>query len=78
MEVMSENVTNLTLKEQFHVGIVTGQLDIVEDILDTSPSLVHYIDENGTTPLILCAANGHVDVLKYLIKRGANVEQRRK
>ena len=36
---------NLTMKEQFHLGIVNGQLDVVEDILDTSPSLVHYVDE---------------------------------
>ena len=38
-------VMNLTMKEQFHLGIVNGQLDVVEDILDTSPSLVHYVDE---------------------------------
>ena len=75
---MSDKIENLTIKEQFRLGIVTGQLHIVEDILDTNPSLVHNIDENGTTPLILCAAHGYVDVLKHLLKRGANVEQRRK
>jgi len=33
-------------------------------------------DENGTTPLYFACEEGHIEVVKYLVKQGANINKR--
>jgi hypothetical protein len=42
-------------------------------MLDLAPEVIDAQDEDGSTPLMLAAAGGHVDVISVLVKRGANL-----
>ena len=50
------------MNEQFRLGIISGQLDVVEEILDTSPSLVHCIDE-----VIIMSYDFQIYIVNFII-----------
>lgn len=43
-------------------------------ILDAAPATLSDRDPHGRTPLILAASNGNVELIEYLIKRGAPID----
>ena len=53
-------------------GARTGNLDGVEARFD---EVLNGCDHTGNTPLIHAARGGHVDVLRFLLKRGAAVDR---
>lgn len=50
-----------------------GILDHVVQILDKDPSLINCTDEDGYSPLHRASYNGHLDVVRVLLERGADV-----
>lgn len=50
-----------------------GMVDRVLEILDTEPSLLNCKDEDGYSPLHRACYNGHLDVVRVLLERGADV-----
>ena len=50
-----------------------GILDHVVQLLDKDPSLVKCRDEDGYSPLHRASYNGHADVVRILLERGADV-----
>jgi ankyrin repeat protein len=60
---------------------VDGDLASIKAVIEGIPEatvaamgLLEVRDKNGFTPLILAAANGHLDVVKYLCDKGAQIE----
>ncbi|CAH2274646.1 ankyrin repeat domain-containing 49 [Pelobates cultripes] len=50
-----------------------NRLNTVQQILSTKPDLVNTIDEDHYTPLHRASYNGHLNIVRELIARGANV-----
>lgn len=66
-----ENIKNKVLRfaEQ-------GRLIELVQAVFASPSAVDYQDDDGYTPLHRASYNGHLDCVKFLIKRGAKLDAR--
>lgn len=61
-------------KVDFFNDIRNGNLERVKKTLDNIPDLLHAIDDRGSTPLLLATYYGHIDVTKYLLDLGAEVD----
>ena len=59
-----------------HAAARDGLLSRVEQLIGEDPKLVHARDEHQFTPLHWAAANGHMDVMKYLLNHGAEPDAR--
>jgi ankyrin repeat protein len=54
-------------------AVMKGDLDLVKAILETDDGLANLRDASGATPLHYAAMNGHRQVVRLLIERGADV-----
>lgn len=54
-------------------AINQGDLERVRFILDTNDELVNQRDESGATPLHYATLNGHRQVVRLLLERGAEI-----
>ena len=48
----------------------------LEDLLNSSDGLVNASDTEGTTALMIASALGKIETVKYLIKKGADLDKR--
>lgn len=53
---------------------INGDLEAVKRIVDSNLEDINMKNQNGSTPLILAASSSHLDVVSYLITKGANIE----
>jgi hypothetical protein len=54
-------------------AVKEGDLDRVGAILDASDDLTNQRDESGATPLHYATLNGHFEIARLLVERGADV-----
>lgn len=66
------NLTNVDLDKQLLVHIIAGNLDAIKQCLSNGASINAKNDYNYTT-LMLAAREGHLEIVKYLIESGADV-----
>ena len=59
-----------------HEAARDGDLTRVKQLIGEDPKLVHAEDDHHFTPLHWAAANGHKDVMKFLLDRGADANAR--
>ena len=53
-----------------------GDLDIVRAMVKRTQVVLEARDDDGSTPLLYAASNGHLPVVQYLYKQGADKEAR--
>jgi ankyrin repeat protein/glyoxylase-like metal-dependent hydrolase (beta-lactamase superfamily II) len=58
---------------EIHQAAEAGDLAKVKILLEKDPALVNSRDENGRTPLHWAARGGHLEVLRYLAEKGADL-----
>ena len=59
-----------------HRAAQEGDVDELERVIDALEHLLNHKDANGWTPLHEGARGGHVEVVKLLIDKGANINER--
>ena len=50
-------------------------MDEVQSLLDLDGIDIHYFDKDGCTSLWMASQEGHIDIVKVLLKAGGNVNQ---
>jgi ankyrin repeat protein len=63
---------NFSLRSLF-TAIQKGNQDIVKNILTTHPYFTNVQNNDNMTPLKLAAQYGHLEIIKFLVKMGAEV-----
>jgi hypothetical protein len=53
--------------------VTRGDLESVRAILDANDELINQWDESGATPLHYAALNGHREIARLLVERGAEI-----
>ncbi len=59
-----------------HLAAQTGNIEALQSAVKNNKTAVKARDENGWTPLHEGARAGHIDVVKYLIENGADVNDK--
>lgn len=57
-----------------HIAALNGYLDVVNILLDINPLLLNLPNAWNQTPVTLAITNGHLSLVKYLVRRGANLK----
>ncbi|MFZ2055593.1 MAG: ankyrin repeat domain-containing protein [Candidatus Aminicenantales bacterium] len=65
---------SLSQAAEIHQAAEAGDLAKVKTLLEKEPALVNARDENGRTPLHWAAQARHLDVLRYLVDKGAGLD----
>ena len=55
-----------------HLAVREGQTDVVNALLEAKADINHQTPADKTTPLLLATINGHYDLAKLLLERGAD------
>ncbi len=55
-----------------HEAVKAGDLEKIKTLVTQKNERINQPDENGMTPLHWAAANGHLDIARFLVKKGAN------
>lgn len=59
---------------EIHDAVVQGDIANIKAILSGQPDLVNAKDEKGSTPLHLASFKGYLEVAKFLLEKGADIE----
>jgi ankyrin repeat protein len=66
-----------TLNQKFHVAALTGNLNILQELLTKSHIPIDCRDKENSTALLLSCAHGHYSCVEYLLINGADPNARR-
>ncbi|MGD8536462.1 MAG: ankyrin repeat domain-containing protein [Candidatus Aminicenantes bacterium] len=64
---------SLAFAEQIHVLAQKGDLEGVKTLIEQNPELVNAKDENGRTPLHWACRGVYIEVVRFLVDKGADV-----
>jgi ankyrin repeat protein len=64
------------LLKPLHLAAGSGDLIRVKNIVEKTPKSLNLKDERGWSPLHLAVKNGHLEMVKFLIDRGAEINAR--
>ena len=59
--------------EEIHTLAQKGDLEGIKRLIDLNPKLVNVKDKDGRTPLHWACRGVHLEILKYLVEKGADV-----
>lgn len=65
-----------TLAGEIHDAAQQGDLEQVKKLLESDPASIEAPLQDGKKPLHKAAYEGHVDVVRFLLEKGANVDSR--
>jgi len=61
------------LAQDIHKAAQEGDTEKVKSILEQNPTLLDSRNDNNLTPLIISSIHGNIDVVRLLIKKGADI-----
>ncbi len=64
------------LLKPLHLAAESGDLIRVKNIVEKVPKSLNLKDERGWSPLHLAVKNGHLEIAKFLMDRGAEINAR--
>lgn len=67
------SIVNLASGQNIFNAIANGNLESVRKILENDPALLESKQENEMTPLMFAASQGKIDIVRYLIENGADI-----
>ncbi|CAF0780585.1 unnamed protein product [Didymodactylos carnosus] len=73
IEYWSEKDIRLDPVKGLLTAVENGKLERVKDYVEKNFNLLTATDSDGYTPLHRASSNNHIDITKYLIEKGANV-----
>ncbi|VDN19815.1 unnamed protein product [Cylicostephanus goldi] len=56
-----------------HYAAETMELDMFKKIFEQDPTLLDCEDKNGHTPLLMAVMGGRIDLIEFLISKGADI-----
>ncbi|XP_067669813.1 serine/threonine-protein phosphatase 6 regulatory ankyrin repeat subunit C-like [Haliotis asinina] len=56
-----------------HYACETGSMALTKQVVETCPTLMNLMSYTDLTPAMICAHTGHLDILKFLRQKGANL-----
>lgn len=59
-----------------HTAASTGDLEALIKIEESNPEAIHEVDANGWTALHEAVRSEHIEVIKYLLTKGSDINQR--
>ena len=62
-------------REIWFDSAITGNVEKLEELLDTNADFINLETPNGETALIWAAQNGNTDLIQMLLERGAFIDQ---
>ena len=68
------------VKEAFtalHLAASMNQMPIVEYLIEAAGAEVDAKSKDSSTPLTVAVTAGHLDIVKYLVNKGADIENLR-
>jgi ankyrin repeat protein len=65
--------TFFALADEIHAAVRTGDLEKVKALLESHGEWLNKPDQNQKTPLHLALESGHIDMARYLIEQGADI-----
>jgi ankyrin repeat protein len=74
-EMSCPNSTISPVQDEISAAIAQGDNGTALRLLDSDPSLIHACDCGGATPLHIAAEQTNVELLSWLIERGASVRK---
>jgi ankyrin repeat protein len=69
--VHSENLVRMTTA--LHVACLNGNLEVAKHLVSELHIDVDYLDRTGSTALMYAAYSGHIELVRYLVEHGANI-----
>jgi ankyrin repeat protein len=63
-------------QQEVYSAVASGDGARLREHLETRPESVHEHDRDGCTPLLVAARDGHLEAVKVLVERGADIEAR--
>ncbi|CAF0828748.1 unnamed protein product [Rotaria sp. Silwood1] len=73
----SSNSPDRILNQKFHIAALTGNLNLLQELLTKSRVPVDCRDKENSTALLLACARGHYTCADYLLANGADPNARR-
>lgn len=58
----------------FEEYLMRNRLDDARELVTSATDLELHLDDNGSTPLIIAASNGHIPLMRALLEHGAHVD----
>lgn len=76
LAVEQGNQDMIPLLKPLHMAVQAGKLTKVNELLEKNPDSLSIKDENGWCPLHLAVKSGHMEIFKFLVARGADINAR--
>ncbi len=65
--------------QDIHRAVAQGDLENTRRMIENIPELIHQKDkDSGATPLHITVANGHLEIVRFLLSKGASVDVKNK